>query len=86
LAGHAGAARKKSDMLVLLDRDDGRYTAGDTVRGRVHIVLTQDVSVKGQPTTLIITNTSCALTSPHITHSGALCYETADSVSDAYGL
>ena len=37
-------------MLVLLDRDDGRYTAGDTVRGRVHIVLTQDVSVKGQPT------------------------------------
>jgi len=41
--------RTKSDMMVLLEREDGRYTAGDTVRGRVHIMLTQDVNVKGQP-------------------------------------
>jgi len=40
-------ARKKSDMMVLLEREDGTYTAGETVRGRVHIILTQDVSVKG---------------------------------------
>jgi len=40
----------KSDMMVLLDRDDGQYSAGETVRGRVHIILTQDVSVKGRPT------------------------------------
>jgi len=38
-------------MMVLLERDDGRYTAGETVRGRVHIVLTQDVAVKGLPRT-----------------------------------
>jgi len=37
-------------MMVLLDRDDGQYSAGETVRGRVHIILTQDVSVKGRPT------------------------------------
>ena len=40
-------SRKKSDMMVLLEREDGKYTAGETVRGRVHIILTQDVSVKG---------------------------------------
>ena len=40
-------ARKKSDMMVLLEREDGRYTAGETVRGRVHIILTQDISIKG---------------------------------------
>ena len=50
--GHVvGVGRKKSDMLVLLERDDGRYSAGETVRGRVHIVLTQDVNVTGQLTT-----------------------------------
>ena len=40
--------RHKSDMLVLLDREDGHYTASETVRGRVHIILTQDVNVKGR--------------------------------------
>jgi len=41
------ASRKKSDMMVLLERENGEYTAGETVRGRVHIILTQDVNVKG---------------------------------------
>jgi len=39
--------RKKSDMMVLLEREDGKYMAGETVRGRVHIILTQDISIKG---------------------------------------
>lgn len=33
-------------MFVVLDREDSVYTAGETVKGRVHIVLTQDVKVK----------------------------------------
>jgi len=41
-------ARKKSDMMVLLEREDGKYTAGERVRGRVHIILTQDINIKGQ--------------------------------------
>ena len=39
--------RKKSDMMVLLEREDGKYMAGETVRGRVHIILTQDINIKG---------------------------------------
>ena len=34
-------------MLVVLDRTDGVYTAGETVRGHVLITLTQDIRVVG---------------------------------------
>jgi len=38
-------------MMVLLEREDGKYSAGETVRGRVHIILTQDVNVTGPSST-----------------------------------
>jgi len=44
----AGVSRRKSEMFVVLDRSDGVYTAGETVRGHVNIVLTQEVPVIGQ--------------------------------------
>ena len=38
----------KSNVYVYLDKEDAVFTAGDVIKGRVQVVLTSDIKVKGE--------------------------------------